>query len=482
MSVSGSSVLPEDFQNILDDYRRSQDNLRTVNEGRSSELQERLQEMRESRDQYKAQCEELKGQVKSLTTEMANLRAELLAARQAKSEPDPLENVTRHWEVDGQAGIYKGQWRNEKPHGKGVLWSLDEQTKRYEGDWVAGHLHGKAKSFFHDGKQQDYDGEWQKGIRHGKGTLYLGDGKKRYEGEWAAGQYNGKGTLYFTDGHKEYEGEFKSGCFNRSGELNTVFHYYYPGGHQPMRDFRTFKGAFTNGDFLGDGDVKNMAFNDGTYSGQVRNHKPHGNGMWNRCEKTGSGHERYNGAWIDGVYHGHGTKRNKDGVQVSDVFANGEFLGDGECVELTITGLPSPYYAGKYSGQLKDHKPCGNGRFVQNCNSSLAEMIYSGEWKGGLPDGKGSGNVIQARNPPERYKYNIYVYNYQGDFIAGKPADGPVNLRATNCWKGGHVNEARFHFEGDIKDGVLWQGTETCGEGKHSVYNGAFGAWQRQRQ
>ena len=41
-------------------------------------------------------------------------------------------------------GIYTGENKNEKPHGKGSYYVEDTEEK-YKGDWVNGKMHGKRK-------------------------------------------------------------------------------------------------------------------------------------------------------------------------------------------------------------------------------------------------------------------------------------------------------------------------------------------------
>lgn len=54
---------------------------------------------------------------------------------------------------------YKGDLRNDVPHGKGILKFPDGAV--YDGEWEAGTYHGKGKYVFPDGKIQD--GQFSKG-------------------------------------------------------------------------------------------------------------------------------------------------------------------------------------------------------------------------------------------------------------------------------------------------------------------------------
>lgn len=75
-------------------------------------------------------------------------------------------------------GLYTGEIKNNKPHGKGyIIW---EHGSTYDGEWKNGKFHGKgiftlckylpdtySKHIF----IEKYIGEYKEGKRHGKGTL-----------------------------------------------------------------------------------------------------------------------------------------------------------------------------------------------------------------------------------------------------------------------------------------------------------------------
>lgn len=54
--------------------------------------------------------------------------------------------------------------------------------------------HGKGKFFYQDGGL--YDGEWKFNKMHGKGVLYYGSGKVAYDGDWVEDKFDGHGVLY----------------------------------------------------------------------------------------------------------------------------------------------------------------------------------------------------------------------------------------------------------------------------------------------
>ena len=78
--------------------------------------------------------------------------------------------------------VYKGEVKNGKPSGLGVI------------TFPNGHKYG---------------GEWKNGVRHGKGRD-TGESGDEFVGEYKYGERNGKGTYFYSDG-KKYEGEYKDG-------------------------------------------------------------------------------------------------------------------------------------------------------------------------------------------------------------------------------------------------------------------------------
>lgn len=73
--------------------------------------------------------------------------------------------------------MYKGNWRNGMPDGKGKhIWYLERTNCHvypsrhvYFGDWVEGKRHGIGKMVYPCGST--YEGRWKGGQRHGKGVF-----------------------------------------------------------------------------------------------------------------------------------------------------------------------------------------------------------------------------------------------------------------------------------------------------------------------
>ena len=90
--------------------------------------------------------------------------------------------------------VYKGEWKNEKLNGLGVMTYPDGH--KYVGEWKNGKYNGQGTSTYPDG--QKYVGRWKDDKRNGQGTSTYPDGGK-YVGRWKDGNpWNG--TDYDKDG------------------------------------------------------------------------------------------------------------------------------------------------------------------------------------------------------------------------------------------------------------------------------------------
>jgi len=99
--------------------------------------------------------------------------------------------------------VYKGEWKNGKPNGLGVITYRDGH--KYVGEFKDGKQNGLGTNTYPDGRK--YVGEFKDGIQNGKGTETLPDGEM-YIGEFKDGKPNGQGTYTSSNGEK-YEGEWK---------------------------------------------------------------------------------------------------------------------------------------------------------------------------------------------------------------------------------------------------------------------------------
>jgi hypothetical protein len=99
--------------------------------------------------------------------------------------------------------VYKGEWKNEKLNGLGVMTYPDGH--KYVGEWKNGKYNGQGTSTYPDGGK--YVGKFNDGKKNGQGTYTHPDGQK-YVGRWKDDKRNGQGTFTYPDGTKGI-GEFR---------------------------------------------------------------------------------------------------------------------------------------------------------------------------------------------------------------------------------------------------------------------------------
>lgn len=108
---------------------------------------------------------------------------------------------------------YKGQFRNGKIHGEGVLYFTN--GNKYIGRWENQYRQGKGKLIFSNGDV--YKGNFNKSRFSGKGTMEFKDGDK-YVGNWKNDRQNGEGTYHYSNGDR-YEGTFDGGKLSGQGKM-----------------------------------------------------------------------------------------------------------------------------------------------------------------------------------------------------------------------------------------------------------------------
>ena len=178
--------------------------------------------------------------------------------------------------------IYKGEFLNEKYHGKGILiknegnlslfgqWENGECKGKviykvedefeYEGNFENNKKNGFGIEKYNDGSE--YEGNFVNNAKNGKGTYKFSNGEM-YEGNFEDNKYNGEGKYIWGIENKQYEGEFKNGIIDGKG----VYTY---------NDGSIYNGFFENGIKNGEGFIE---FPDGKkYYGNWVNDELYGNG------------------------------------------------------------------------------------------------------------------------------------------------------------------------------------------------------------
>ena len=135
------------------------------------------------------------------------------------------KNRTGEFEsVYGNKYIYKGQMKNDKPHGLGK--ATYANGNKYDGEYKDGKKHGHGVMTYANGDK--YDGEYKDGKKNGHG-VYTNTRGYKYDGEWKDDSWHGHGVCTWASGHK-YDGEWKdddmiNGIFKK---INT-YEYYING-------------------------------------------------------------------------------------------------------------------------------------------------------------------------------------------------------------------------------------------------------------
>jgi hypothetical protein len=189
------------------------------------------------------------------------------------------------------------------------------------------------------------------------------------------------------------------------------------------------------------------------YDGEWLNGRPHGHGT--AREPDGSS---YTGSWQHGARHGHGEQRMADGSRYVGGFVDDERWGVG-----TLAGA-----AGMYEGDWRAGLPDGEGVFT-----GAEGARYTGGWSAGKRSGYG------AWSNPEGDRF-------EGDWADDEPhgygrSEGPPGLVYEGMWvagqKQGYGRVERpdgSRYEGD------WQADKRHGQGREVAADGSIhdGRWE----
>ena len=147
-----------------------------------------------------------------------------LSVASAPPVPDDGGELNGWNELSWPSNIrYRGYWRENNMHGKGMLAS---ETGIYSGDFIMHKMCGTGRYDFSNGSV--YIGEFADDLFHGQGILGY-DQHIVYEGEFFEGLRHGNGTMVFENGDMYEGGWFEGARTGRDGEAATGIYVAHDG-------------------------------------------------------------------------------------------------------------------------------------------------------------------------------------------------------------------------------------------------------------
>ena len=266
-----------------------------------------------------------------------------------------------------------------------------------------------------------YKGNWNTNKKyHGHGVKYeFNETKtknKRTEGVFYNGFLLGQGIIIFSNG------EILTGNFLR-GKMNG-------NGEHVRKDGSIYKGVFKNGKYDGLG---KEFFEDGTkFEGfYTDGQKKYGTFLWNNGSK-------YQGQFLNGVFHGKGVYSWANNKTYNGNWANGKMNGKGKF------SYPDGSY---YEGEFINGKKCGFGLYKWE-----NDKYYEGKWKNDKQNGFGiyheknkvikgfwiDGKLRDINNKKIKRNFSYMIKNFKSNEILDKKA-----ITQENCYKKFNLSERK---------------------------------------
>lgn len=196
-------------------------------------------------------------------------------------------------------------------------------------------------------------------------------------------------------------------------EKNKIGTMFY--GACPIQSKAT--GTWANGKLL-DGEVENMRFYNGVYTGHVHHDLRNGHGRFVYNEGG-----EYNGEWLNDQPHGNGTITRGDASYVGD-FENGRLNG-----RANITYTTRERFR-RLEGVFKD------GRLIGNATWKESNWVFSGPSDpDGFPHGKITCEFIHSHfNMPQHPKGGHHFFIRESQFHIGEWDHGQPKNQGTYVW------------------------------------------------
>ena len=264
---------------------------------------------------------------------------------------------------------YKGEWKDGKPHGKGIyVWEL--WNAKYKGEWKDGKRHGTGVYVWNNDNYDKgkYNGDWKNDMKDGYGDLKATNkyGEFSYSGYWKDGKRHGKGT--WTNKNIKRIATWKNGKLHGMAKIiskcSERIQEYKEGGLSGSltidsdcgRERWKFEGKGNS--FFGKG---TLTYSNGNiYVGEVLfvvpNRKftrpPARNGKGELISLDGY---KYIGEYKVDLRHGKGVSIYPNGDKYEGTFKDNKYNGKGTYTDANGKVTTGRYEDGKYVGRYVDH-------------------------------------------------------------------------------------------------------------------------------
>lgn len=298
-------------------------------------------------------------------------------------------------------GYYIGIVKNNKPDGKGKLYNKQKQLvcdcEYKNGDPVSGTTY-----IFGHPEHKTYTGQYKvtgsKSFYHGQGTLLYHTGAK-YTGQFVLGKFSGEGSFYDPQGVKTVFGKWEKNELVEGTQVTATGEQFtgkiVQGVLQGKGSILLPSGEKIEGDFVHGSITKgSIHYKDrSVYNGEIGGYRANGQGV----VTDASGKTRKQGMFVENVLM-QGSLTDDEGNTYTGMFSQEHLLGEGEMKNVAgdlfkgsfqnnDLNYGSVEYAdgSKYTGQLREMKPDGSGRYFNAGNGLTYEALFV--------DGKMTGDV-----------------------------------------------------------------------------------------
>ena len=318
---------------------------------------------------------------------------------------------------------YTGGWREGRRHGRGVLVSGDGGWL-YEGDFFEGKRTGAGRCVLQG--EETYEGAFLDGLYHGEGVLHRGDGTA-YRGEFRAGAFDGAGRLSKPSGDT-YVGEFRAGEPEGTGEMTYASGASYTGqwakGRPSGEGLWKRRAAARAARAEAEGEKEKEKEKEKEWERERPAAEGEGAAAEERAAleacggyvRAGARVEQYEGPWLEGRWHGIGQALLSDGRRLEGAFRVGRAVDGDWSIGY---GADSPYHS--YAGRAANGVPHGEGvmkyrngdvytgNFVHSVRSGHGVAVFAngerfdGFWEGDHIALDGEGTLTLADGTVHHY-------------------------------------------------------------------------------